>query len=231
MLRRRGPRRRRQRRRAGPSARHRSPAGLARAGARRGARPPVPVHFLGLWDGLESPAGQQDSPFTGLDNVLCGRHAVAIDERRAGIEVRSPRIDEVWFRGTHADVVGARGADSECNRAAREWVLAGAWAVGLAHRSDAAPPVLTPCDTRASDRRTPAMSLLAGVRLSMRRRTIPDGAQVHRSVETHLRADDRYWRRLPHWVTWADPESPAQPVPDVGTTLGTTATVEAARAS
>ncbi|OBF18466.1 DUF2235 domain-containing protein [Mycobacterium sp. ACS4331] len=195
----------------------------------RGTRPSVPVHYLGLWDGVESSAAQRNSRFTGFDNVICGRHAVAIDERRAALEVHSPRVEEVWFCGTHAAVVGARGTDPSRTLAARDWVLAGAWAVGLAHRGDATPPPAAP--RGALDRRTPAMGLLAGVRLPIRRRRMPDGALVHRSVEPHLRTDDRYWKRLPHCFTWVDPERPPERLPDVGTTLENTATVEALRAS
>jgi hypothetical protein len=48
------------------------------------------------------------------------------------------------------------------------------------------------------------MGLLAGVRLPSRARSLPDGAQVHASVDVYLRDHDSYWNRLPSCVVWAD---------------------------
>ena len=68
----------------------------------------VPVTYLGLWDTVKAPGILRRSmewPFTReLPNVLAGRHAVAIDERRRPfreylVEPNQSAIEEVWFAG------------------------------------------------------------------------------------------------------------------------------------
>lgn len=169
----------------------------------RGGGPRVPVRFLGLWDS-EKPTGLQALSSPG--NVVDGRHALAIDGRHAPQYLASEQIDEVWFRGSHTDVTGASGAHPGLARITLDWVLDGAQKAGLSVHGElpgASAPAPTVHDALTVSR-TPAMGLLAGVRLSSRSRSLPDGAQVHASVDVYLRDHGDYWRRLPHCVVWAD---------------------------
>ena len=131
----------------------------------------VPVRFLGLWDstrirGAAGPVG-----------AVAGRHAVAIDGGPTLQRVEG--VDEVWFRGTHRDIVtGALTLD---------WMLSGAAEAGL--RLDMAP----------SPKAEPESSALT---VGLRR--LPCDAAVHASVQLHLHHHPRYWRRLPAHVVWAD---------------------------
>ena len=182
---------------------HRTPADWDRlnrlAAELRGGRAGVTVHYLGLWD-MAKPAGLQS--LSAPNNVLSGRHALAIDERQAPEQVVCPNVDEVWFRGTHTDVTG--DGHPELARITLDWVLDGARRAGLGTRKDIELPCPTVRDALATSHRTPAMNLLAGVRFPNRRRVVPDGAQVHASVETYLVAHGDYWERLPQCLLWAD---------------------------
>ena len=165
--------------------------------------PPVPVRFLGLWDAVK-PAGLQ--PLSSPSNVVDGRHALAIDGRHAPQHLASEHVDEVWFRGTHTDVTGSSAAHPGLSRITLDWVLDGARRAGLSVHGElpgAAAPAPTVYDALTTSR-TPAMGLLAGVRLPSRARSLPDGAQVHASVDVYLRDHDSYWNRLPSCVVWAD---------------------------
>jgi uncharacterized protein (DUF2235 family) len=170
----------------------------------------VPVEFLGLWDtlkphGLPKVSRHDVEP---LPNVVAGRHAVAIDNRNRYLVSRQAAkwIDEVWFRGGHADVAG--GGRRELADITLDWMLDGARRAGLQLRTDVRDkvPAPTEMDALCTGRRTPAMSALGGVRS----RTLPDKAQAHASVDVYLRAHPAYWRRLPRTVTWADSGWPAR---------------------
>lgn len=84
----------------------------------------VGVEYLGLWDTTKVPGLSRESAqhldTDPLANVAAGRHAVAIDERRlpAREHLMSPAaaVEEVWFRGTHADVTGGSGGPATTGR-------------------------------------------------------------------------------------------------------------------
>jgi hypothetical protein len=154
----------------------------------------VPVEFLGLWDMVSVPgrhgAGEP------LNNVVAGRHAVAVDGRYGPHHlVSSPEtVDEVWFRGAHCDVTGGPGACRPLAEIALDWMLDGAVRAGVAMRDagHAEAPAPTEFDALAGSART----------ISLRR--LPANPLVHASVDMYLRAHPEYWRRLPGRVVWAD---------------------------
>jgi uncharacterized protein (DUF2235 family) len=120
-----------------------------------------PVYFVGVWDSvaqfgwIANPTPLR-VPFS-INNpgIEVGRHALAIDERRAwyqpGVWVpayKSPAagphdLKQVWFRGSHADVCGGYPEhESGLSKITLEWMLAEAVRYGLAVYDEAAMSVL-----------------------------------------------------------------------------------------
>jgi uncharacterized protein (DUF2235 family) len=105
-------------------------------------------YFVGVWDTVSSVGWAADPvkiPYT-ADNpsIEYGRHAIAIDERRAffrtnrwipsrDLTEHGPRnVKEVWFAGVHCDVGGGYAEkESGLSKIALEWMLQEAKAVGL----------------------------------------------------------------------------------------------------
>jgi uncharacterized protein (DUF2235 family) len=106
------------------------------------------VHFVGVWDTVSSVGWYENAlklPYV-ADNpsIEIGRHAIAIDERRAFFRTHSwrpgpsagshgPRdLKQVWFPGVHGDVGGGYPEpESGLSKIALEWMLAEASAAGL----------------------------------------------------------------------------------------------------
>ena len=193
---------------------------------------PAP-YFIGIWDTVSS-VGWIENPLrlpysANNPDIQIGRHAIAIDERRAFFRTNlwhptptgGPKdVNQVWFSGVHCDVGGGYPeAKSGLSKIALKWMLQEAIAAGLFVNSSKMNEVLgvggsgyvvpnpladlhnslTPAwwaaefipkrhfnsNTKKDERR---MNLF-------RRRTIPSGALVHRSV---LERGETYWKnRLP----------------------------------
>ena len=158
----------------------------------------VPVHFLGLWDTVKVPGTPAVCVNESLGNVVSGRHAVAIDgglgpfgECRV---VGNPDIEEVWFRGTHCDVVGGPNAYWPLADITLDWMIDGLVTAGA---------VLIDGDVERAPAPT-ELDALAEAAPSLRFRKVPEDALVHASVDVYLRAHSDYWRRLPYRIMWAD---------------------------
>jgi uncharacterized protein (DUF2235 family) len=105
-------------------------------------------HFVGVWDTVSS-VGWVENPLklpyvTDNPDIAIGRHAVALDERRAffrthlwrhsgQMKEHGPRdLKQVWFPGVHSDVGGGYPeAESGLAKIALEWMLNEAEAAGL----------------------------------------------------------------------------------------------------
>jgi uncharacterized protein (DUF2235 family) len=103
-------------------------------------------HFVGVWDTVSS-VGWVENPLhlrfsASNPDIAIGRHAVAIDERRAFFRQNLWRpqdanggpkdVKQVWFAGVHCDVGGGYPEDeSGLSKIALEWMLAEAHAAGL----------------------------------------------------------------------------------------------------
>jgi uncharacterized protein (DUF2235 family) len=105
-------------------------------------------HFVGLWDTVSS-VGWKDDPLKlpySADNptINIGRHAIAIDERRAffrtnrwipspELEAHGPKdVKQVWFAGVHCDVGGGyTEKESGLSKFPLEWMLEEAKIAGL----------------------------------------------------------------------------------------------------
>ncbi|MBU9763588.1 DUF2235 domain-containing protein [Mycobacterium sp. TNTM28] len=149
--------------------------------------PAVPVRFVGLWNATATPGTKQR--MGPLPTVQAGRHAVAVEGGRHTIRY-CEHLDEVWFRGSGADITGGTGACWPLADIALDWMLDGAAAAGLRvfdHSS---------CPTD--------LDALAGTAPVIGRCRPPLDAKVHASVELYLRSHPHYWRRLPARIEWTD---------------------------
>jgi uncharacterized protein (DUF2235 family) len=106
-------------------------------------------HFVGVWDTVNSVGWIENPlklPFTANNpDIAIGRHAVAIDERRAFFRTNlwkrpldltaawGPNdVKQVWFPGVHCDVGGDYAeAESGLSKLALDWMLQEAKAAGL----------------------------------------------------------------------------------------------------
>jgi hypothetical protein len=158
----------------------------------------IPVAYLGLWDALR-PHALPVPPTPPVSNVLAGRHAMAVDGGPLGdwlMQVRSERVEEVWFRGGHCDVAGGAGACEPLADISLDWVLDGAVTAGASLRNDHT--VVSPAPGQPD--------ALAGSARNICLRRLPTDASLHASVDVYLRAHPEYWRRLPDRVVWSDQE-------------------------
>jgi uncharacterized protein (DUF2235 family) len=108
---------------------------------RTGANP----HFVGVWDTVSSVGWVENPlrlPYTSNNpDIQIGRHAIAIDERRAFFRTNlwhpapegGPQdIKQVWFPGVHSDVGGGYPEDeSGLAKIALAWMLKEAETAGL----------------------------------------------------------------------------------------------------
>lgn len=105
-------------------------------------------HFVGVWDTVNSVGWVENPlklPYTANNpDIAIGRHAVAIDERRAFFrtnlwnashgagDIGPKNVKQVWFPGVHCDVGGGYAeAESGLSKLALDWMLQEAKAAGL----------------------------------------------------------------------------------------------------
>jgi uncharacterized protein (DUF2235 family) len=174
------------------------------------------VHFLGLWDTVSSVGwawSPRTYPFT-ADNpsVETVRHALAIDEKRAFFRQNSwwgkGDVKEVWFAGVHSDVGGSwPPAGSGLSQIALEWMVREAEQAGLLIDARERDRVFESMpDHKARQHKSlkwywwpaeffPKVTQLKmgetyypAIRLNLfRRRFIPEGSVIHRSVADRMR--------------------------------------------
>lgn len=110
---------------------------------------PCSPHFVGVWDTVNSVGWVENPlklPFTANNSdIEIGRHAIAIDERRAFFRTnlwKRPKdtaaaygpkdVKQVWFPGVHCDIGGGYAeAESGLSKIALDWMLQEAKAAGL----------------------------------------------------------------------------------------------------
>ncbi len=165
-----------------------------------------PVHFIGVWDTVASlllNAGRawHDTGLTPETAFAC--QAVAIDERRRDFppclwDETSRRdgqgLEQVWFAGAHSDV-GGWYDERGLSNLALQWMLGKARACGLHVDADA----LESPAHRGDPLGTMHESFGGFWRFrGSRRRVLPRGARIHRSVVARMRDEaSRYAPRLP----------------------------------
>lgn len=173
--------------------------------------PSVPITYLGVWDTVKAPGLLRRSmewPFTRqLPNVLAGRHAVSIDEKRRPfreylVPAHHPTIDEVWFAGVHSDIGGGFLDKPRLGDVALNWITDGARAAGILLRDDLPfAPITIDNATGIIHRMGWRWALL-----TYRRRPVPATAKIHTSVKCRIDKEPDYARgRLPR-DQWVDPD-------------------------
>lgn len=164
-----------------------------------------PVHFIGVWDTVDSTILTEGAKFTDTrlnPEVSHACHAVSIDERRKDFPVTlwdennlvpGQDMEQVWFAGVHSDV-GGWYDERDLSSIALVWMVEKAMAAGL----DVDQQLLD----AARARRKPAGAIHESYdgfwkfRRS-RRRKIPPGARIHSSVKERMDAVSRYTPALP----------------------------------
>lgn len=124
---------------------------------------PCPVAFLGLWDTVGSVGmynANQAFPFTYANpSVAVVRHAVSLDERRAGFRSNvfktdstklpgtdRPRVMNVWFPGVHSDIGGGYPwEESGLAMVTFQWMVREAQKFGLLVDQEKHAALLTGC--------------------------------------------------------------------------------------
>ena len=183
------------------------------AGFRAAFARACPVHFIGVWDTVESlvlNAGRtwHDTRLTPETTHAC--HAVAIDERRRDFppclwdetsRQDGQVLEQVWFAGVHSDV-GGWYDERGLSNIALQWMMGKARSCGmhvdevaLRHPGHQGDPL---------GKMHESFSGFWRFRGS-RRREIPEGARIHRSVIA--RRDDEessYAPKLPENCTIVD---------------------------
>jgi len=102
----------------------------------------VKPYFVGIWDTVSSVGAMHNPvklPYSATNPaIVIGRHAVAIDERRAfyrqnlWFPLKGQNIKQVWFAGAHCDVGGGYPEpESGLSKIAFEWMVSEARAAGL----------------------------------------------------------------------------------------------------
>jgi uncharacterized protein (DUF2235 family) len=156
---------------------------LAREFKQTMARTDCRPWFVGVWDTVSS-VGWVENPLklpyiANNPDIQIGRHAIAIDERRAffrshlwrtpadASQPSGPRdVMQVWFPGVHCDVGGGYPeAESGLSKLALEWMLDEAQAAGLLVNADRRAEILGQVPgTRyvAPDPQAPAHESLTG---------------------------------------------------------------------
>ena len=107
---------------------------------------PCPVHFIGVWDTVESlvmNAGKRFHDASLNPEVANGYHALAIDEVRRdfapclwdGRAIDGQTIEQVWFAGVHADI-GGWYDERGLSNVTLHWMLEKAGSLGLRLKQD-----------------------------------------------------------------------------------------------
>lgn len=189
---------------------HRKGAGEADAAVDAGFRAtfsrPCRVHFIGVWDTVESlvlNAGRKWHDTRLSPETDHAFHAVAIDERRRDFppclwdessRTNGQVLEQVWFAGVHSDV-GGWYAERGLSNIALQWMMGKARACGMHVDEEALR--LPKYQGDSLGKMHESFTGFWRCRGS-RRRTIPDGALIHPSVLT--RSDNegsRYAPKLP----------------------------------
>ena len=172
---------------------------------------PCPIHFVGVWDTVESlalDAGDKFHDYRLNPEIKNGYHAVALDEKRKKFppclwdesNVGSGQtVEQVWFAGVHSDVGGwydERGLSD----IALKWMLSHAQKEGMKldegnFNEVQGDPLGEQHESCTGFWRT----------MGTHERKLPSGAKVHKSVQTRMEQSDyQPVCPLPKEVKWVE---------------------------
>ena len=167
-----------------------------------------PVHFVGVWDTVESLAGGKFHDHKLNPQIKNAYHAIAIDEKRSKFPPclwrrenvsEGQTMEQVWFAGVHSDVGGwydERGLSD----IALKWMLEKAAGCGMKLKSKEFDKVKGDplCEAHESLERGWHL-------LGTHERQVPPGAKVHKSVKVKM-DDGNYQpvKAIPDSVEWVD---------------------------
>ena len=152
-------------------------------------------HLIGVWDTVAATGWlcwrKYFSNHRLNSDVTYGYQALSVDETRAHFQVarwdeseipEGQMIEQVWFPGCHADV-GGQKADRPVSDVSLEWMLRSAKSKGLVLRDDWREELQLGSLGEIKPSRRHVWLLLP-----MRRRHIPEGAKIHKSVFQRMEA-------------------------------------------
>ncbi len=169
----------------------------------------VKPHFVGVWDTVSS-VGQVYTPlklpYTAFNpDIVTGRHAVSIDERRAFYRqnlwspAKGQDIQQVWFPGVHSDIGGGYAEEnSGLAKITLEWMIREARNAGLRVLSDRVESVLGRGRDGAAAKPNPAAMLHNSLTLWWRvLEVFPRLPYNHITRKRGFRVPLGRWRRIP----------------------------------
>ena len=166
---------------------------------------PCPVHFIGVWDTVDSTLLHEGAKFTDTrlnPEVAHAYHAVSIDEKRKDFPVclwdeknlaPGQVMQQVWFSGVHSNVGGWYDS-RDLSSIALCWMIEKAKAAGL--------KVNDKLFQERQNERKPVGEIHESYDGFWRfrrskRRVIPDNALIHQSVVDRMNAVPSYKPKLP----------------------------------
>ena len=172
---------------------------------------PCPVHFIGVWDTVESLAGDASDKFHDYrlnPEIKYAYHAVAIDEMRKKFPPcmwdetnisKGQTMEQVWFAGVHSDV-GGWYPERGLSDIALRWMLEKAKPCGM--KLDQKKFDEVKGDFAGKQHKSYTGFWKA---MGTHKRQVPPGGKVHKSVEERMeKTGYKPVKPLPDDVVWVD---------------------------
>lgn len=164
-----------------------------------------PIHFIGVWDTVESLLLHEGEKFTDATlnpEVTFAYHAVSVDERRKDFPVclwdensisAGQTVEQVWFAGVHSNVGGWYDS-RDLSSIALCWMIEKAKAAGLKVNNKI---LQQRQNERKADGKIHESYKGFWVFRRDKIRMIPENALIHQSVEDRMNAVKKYRPKLP----------------------------------
>ncbi len=170
------------------------------AGFKRDMCRACPVHFIGVWDTVDSTMLTEGNKFTDTtlnEEVSHGYHAIAINEKRKDFPVsiwnkpanKNQTIEQVWFAGVHSNVSGWY-TNRDLSSIPLYWMMQRAITAGML--VDKAALKTIKAQQNSTGQIHESYEGFWFLRGKPRYRSIPSGSNIHRSVIKRLQADAEY---------------------------------------
>jgi len=162
------------------------------------------VKSVGLWDVLKFGRGTRLAYTFRMPDMIFGRHAVAIDEKRSRFRTNrwkrenGEEYQQVWFAGVHSDVGGGY-KEAGLSDIALRWMLDGAVQRELLVDSAKHEAIVGDVTEDAHNSLLPIWWILG-----WKRRTIPPGAWIHHSVKKRIKKRTDYRPEIPEDARFVD---------------------------